>query len=454
MAADGIVFVQTPRCQDTKANGLLQPTESGESEESGVGISSVNPHLPFVSGGGELCFENTSDLCFQENAMPRRSSNAPPARNLPIRGSISTTVQPQPADVAGTEALPPQESCVAVLKLTQPNVSFDDMFTELEKFSDTLRQEFRNSIAELQAAQSAAAETQSDVLRTLTQAVFQTAGSREVSPESLERAIAEAESRLIARIGPAAAPVATSNVSTSAFSAGAASRAIEASAIEARAVKATPKPVAGHVRSWAEIRSEMMSGGELSEAPVAVIPEPAIDLPEVTQLSSDRHFRLPAQDPSLEVPATVDLDAISDSQLRDAFREREEFITTLIARIRRQQETATQQLSIEQLRQLVIELPEELAAQVRHTLKQMNDLARMGELELSLERARIARQVNQLEHSRQTIAHNSDPAVWSRSHVSAGWNRPRGHGKLYSGSNSGRSISSFVAYESADGERQ
>ena len=276
------------------------------------------------------------------------------------------------------------------------------MFTELEKFSETLRQEFRNSIAELQAAQSAAAETQSDVLRTLTQAVFQTAGSREVSPESLERAIAEAEARLIARIGPIAAPVETANVSKPAFSAVAASRPIEA-----RAVKTTPKSVAGHVRSWAEIRSEMMSGGELSESPVDVIPELEIDLPEVAQLSSDRHFRLPAQDPSLEVPATVDLDAISDSQLRDAFREREEFITTLIARIRRQQETATQQLSAEQLRQLVIDLPEELAAQVRHTLKQMNDLARMGELELSLERARIARQVNQLEHSRQTIANNA-----------------------------------------------
>ncbi len=334
--------------------------------------------------------------------MHRRSSYAPAARNPAISGSISTSVQPQAAEVAGTDALSPQESCIAVLELTPPNFSFDDMFTELEKFSETLRQEFRNSIAELQAAQSAAAETQSDVLRTLTQAVLQTAGSREVSPESLERAIAEAELRLIARIGPIAAPVETAKVSTSAFSAVAASQAIEA-----RAVKTTPKPVAGHVRSWAEIRSEMMSGGELSEAPVDVIPEPEIDLPEVTQLSSDRHFRLAAQDPSLEVPATVDLDAISDSQLRDAFREREEFITTLIARIRRQQETATRQLSAEQLRQLVIDLPEELAAQVRHTLKQMNDLARMGELELSLERARIARQVNQLEHSRQTIAHNA-----------------------------------------------
>ena len=337
----------------------------------------------------------------QENSMPRRSSNSPPAKKPPVSGSISTMVQQQP-DVGETEALLSQESCVAVLEPTRPDNSFDDMFAELEKLSEALRTEFRTSIAELQAAQSAAAETQSDVLRTLTQAVFQSVASRDVSPESLDRAIAGAEARLIARIGPAAGSVTLAEIPKPAISAAANSRPIEA-----HPAKAPPKPVAGLARSWAEIRSEMMSGGELAEAPVAVIPEPDRDLPEVTQLSSDRHFRLPAQDPSLEVPATVDLDAISDSQLRDAFREREEFITTLIARIRRQQETATQQLSAEQLRQLVSDLPEELAAQVRHTLKQMNDLARMGELELSLERARIARQVNQLEHSRQTIEHNA-----------------------------------------------
>ena len=130
-------------------------------------------------------------------------------------------------------------------------------------------------------------------------------------------------------------------------------------------------------------------------------------LHEVSQLSSDRHFKLPEQDPSLEIPRTVDPETLSDHELRDAFHARETFITTLIARIRRQQEQATGQLSPEQLRSLVTELPEELASQVRHTLKQMEDLARMGELELSLERARIARQVNQLEHTRQLIERNA-----------------------------------------------
>jgi hypothetical protein len=37
----------------------------------------------------------------------------------------------------------------------------------------------------------------------------------------------------------------------------------------------------------------------------------------------------------------------------------------------------------------------------------MNELARLSELELSLERARIARQVSQMEHSRQILEHNA-----------------------------------------------
>ena len=52
-------------------------------------------------------------------------------------------------------------------------------------------------------------------------------------------------------------------------------------------------------------------------------------------------------------------------------------------------------------------LPQELAAQVLQTLEQLNELARVGELELSLERARLARQINQLDHSRQLIKHNA-----------------------------------------------
>jgi hypothetical protein len=173
------------------------------------------------------------------------------------------------------------------------------------------------------------------------------------------------------------------------------------------------KSVADSVsRSWEQIRSELIVNGEISESPTPPRNNSSETLHEVTQLSSDRHFRLPEQDPAFEVPRAVDSDSLTESELRDALRERDAFISTLIARIRRQQETATGQLSSEQLRTLVTELPEELAVQVRHTLKQMDDLARLGELELSLERARIARQVNELEHSKQLLLRNARQLGW------------------------------------------
>lgn len=266
---------------------------------------------------------------------------------------------------------------------------------ELARIGDTLRTEFRNSVAELQAAQAAA---QSDILRALTEIVYQSSASAEVSPESLERALAGFEERLLSRLD----------------------RVNESVNPELPKSSVTAKPTApvnsiklqkaasSVTRSWEQIRNEMMTSGEIPHAAGSKEDGcPTEQLPAVAQLTSDRHFRLPEQDPSLEVPKAVDPETLSDAALRDAFREREAFIATLIARIRRQQELATGQLSQEQLRVLVTELPDELASQVQHTLKQMDDLARMAELELSLERARIARQVNQLEHSRQIIGHNA-----------------------------------------------
>jgi hypothetical protein len=150
------------------------------------------------------------------------------------------------------------------------------------------------------------------------------------------------------------------------------------------------------------IHSAGHSGSTDRDAAIA-----AAALVEATQLTSDRHFRLPEQDPLLEVPNAVDPESLNEAQLREAFREREAFISTLISRIRRQHENMTGLLSTEQLRALQTEVPEELENLIRVTLRRMDDLARMGELEMALERARIARQLNQLQHSKQLIEHNA-----------------------------------------------
>ena len=275
--------------------------------------------------------------------------------------------------------------------------------SELKELTETLRNEFRQSLESLQASQAAANAAQSEVLKTLTEIMFQSAGSRDISADAFEKAFSGVEERLMSRIEGIAGSAVPTQSSPAATSPG---------PVATRTGNGSPMKLqnaaSSVTRSWEQIKHEMMNKGELTEPSSASKPQKsAAALPEVAQLTSDRHFRLPEQDLSLEIPKAIDPEVVSDQELRDAFREREAFITTLIARIRRQQESATGQLSADQLRTLAEELPDELAEQVRHTLKQMDDLARMGELELSLERARIARQVNQLAHSRQLLERNA-----------------------------------------------
>jgi hypothetical protein len=42
----------------------------------------------------------------------------------------------------------------------------------------------------------------------------------------------------------------------------------------------------------------------------------------------------------------------------------------------------------------------------------MDELARMGELELAMERARISRQLSQMEHARQVLDRNARQLGW------------------------------------------
>lgn len=279
--------------------------------------------------------------------------------------------------------------------------AFREGLTDLKT---SLRDEFRSSLTELQTSQAAAAASQSEVLRTLTEVMFQSAATpREPGGAGLEAAIAGLEDRLLLRLNELKsepnAPASQNNDRQ------AAAKTPAKSGLSVTTVKL--KEASSVVsRSWEQIRNEMIASGGFGEGSEST--ERQIEqLPEVAPLTSDRHFRLPEQDPTLEVPKAVDPDSLSLDELRDAFREREAFVTTLIARIRRQQESTQATFSKEQLRELVTELPDELSNQVRQTLKQMEDLARMGELELSLERARVARQVNQLEHTRQILEHNA-----------------------------------------------
>lgn len=288
---------------------------------------------------------------------------------------------------------------------------------QVANLADALRTELRTSISELQASQAAAASAQSEVLKTLSEIIFQTAAAREPSGDAIERAVGGMEDRLFARLSSAGISASVAESSPTGDNSAVADKGKEKHAGFAARL---PKPLQNAVRSWDEIRTELMSHSDLSDATVSIhassAPSPTADgeMPmssaafvEATQLTSDRHFRLPEQDPLLEVPNAVDPESLDETQLREAFKEREAFISTLISRIRRQHENMTGLLSADQLRMLQTEMPEDLANLIRVTLRRMDDLARMGELEMALERARIARQLNQLQHSRQIIEHNA-----------------------------------------------
>ena len=348
----------------------------------------------------------TSDAPSSESAACATAESTSPAKPLQREHVTPTAIE------AAREILSDFSSDKAVSKPTSVEKSpaaekvsaVTVLRGDLQTLGKALREEFRNSIVELQNTQASAIAAQSEVLRTLTEMIYQTSGSHDVSAESLERAFSGIEERLLHKIDTLTTSGSIHSTEQDSTSAGT-KKSPAPSAANGIKLKNAASTVN---QSWQQIRDEMISKDDFGDQETGSASHGSGEkLPEVTQLSSDRHFHLPEQDPSLEIPKAVDPESLSDQELREALRARETFISTLIARIRRQQDQATGQLSPEQLRTLVKELPEELAVQVRHTLKQMEELARMGELELSLERARIARQVNQLEHSRMLIERNA-----------------------------------------------
>ncbi len=411
-AATPEVAASTPKPEQTASSRPHAPSTRAAADESewddfGDFIfdedvtATVEPLAEATANSGDADESETADTDVDAVEQPACEFEQRTAES-----DVPASMDSVPASMSAAITIQPQIDTRQIAEVVGQQVA---------SLADGLRTELRSSISELQASQAAAASAQSEVLKTLSEIIFQTAAAREPSGDAIERAVAGMEDRLFARLslaGASGSPVDTAQASGN----GAADKAKEKHAGFAARL---PKPSQNAVRSWDEIRTELMSHSDLSDASVSIHASsaPAVgegDFPvasaafvEATQLTSDRHFRLPEQDPLLEVPNAVDPESLDEAQLREAFREREAFISTLISRIRRQHETMTALLSAEQLRMLQTEMPEDLANLIRVTLRRMDDLARMGELEMALERARIARQLNQLQHSRQIIEHNA-----------------------------------------------
>ncbi|MFM7056233.1 MAG: hypothetical protein ACKO2P_04850 [Planctomycetota bacterium] len=100
------------------------------------------------------------------------------------------------------------------------------------------------------------------------------------------------------------------------------------------------------------------------------------------------------------LPEPIDTQQIPDSELRSVFISRELLFAELIGRYRRRREHHQQLLSAEQLRSLQTQLPEDIEDLVTVSLRRIDELTRLSELELAFERARLSRERKQLEQSR------------------------------------------------------
>lgn len=254
-----------------------------------------------------------------------------------------------------------------------------------------MREEIRGSIEELRASQEAAAAGQSAVLKALFEVVSRSSSVRDDSSDVMEAKLSEFEERLMSRIEQS-----TNSATTKP----------ESKLESGDQTKSLPSlaPSKNDGRTWAQIRSDLLlhgdsraSGGEVEISEVLH----AKGLGPIDDSTTGDKCGI------LEVPRAVNPDLLSDNELRQAFFEREEFISTLIGRLRQAHHQSSGHLPAEKLKAMAEHLPEELAAQVMQTLQQLDELARMGELELSLERARLSRQVSKLDDSRQLLEHHA-----------------------------------------------
>ncbi len=254
-----------------------------------------------------------------------------------------------------------------------------------------MREESRASIQELKASQEAAAAGQSAVLKALFEVISRSSAVRDNVGDSIEQKLFDFEERILQRIG---------HVNNSA--------GITTTKDSKHPSNLQPSvPAAAKMsgcRSWEEIRNDLLLHGDARET------QGEIDIREARDIAD-----LKAQDKSnsgeaanlLEVPEVLDPDELSEAELREVFVEREEFIATLISRLRQSHQQCSGHLPAEKLMAMGEFLPEDLAAQVMQTLQQLDELARIGELELSLERARLSRQLSKLDESRQLLEHHA-----------------------------------------------
>ena len=310
------------------------------------------------------------------------------------------------ASQESTSSAQPEISSGAAADASDLKAQLQLLQAGFEQLQSSLRGDIDQAVDRITEAQSAAATNQSAIIRTLTEAVFSSSAGTD-SSEHLTQLFSEFESRICSSIrdaitassgvGPAKADPAPSSANSK-----------SPSAQHPVAKSSESKPGATGEQTWDDIRRALMS--ESTSEPEDCSSSSAaetVTIAHATNVADTQEFRLADADVTLEIPAPVDIDALDIAELRQALREREQLICSIIGRLRRQSYTSHDMLTTDQLRALMSDMPEEFATRVNFTLRRIDDQLRLGELELSLERARLARQASQLDFARQQVEHNA-----------------------------------------------
>ena len=163
---------------------------------------------------------------------------------------------------------------------------------------------------------------------------------------------------------------------------------------------------------WDRIRdaflaeSSVSEKAEQAESQNAEVPDAVenakVDEPcEAEEEPEDLEAFLESLPGAMHIPKTNDA-----AELKRVVVDRDRTIATLVQRL--QKRTRQQQsISADQLADLVENCPEELAERVETSLKVLDQQVRLGELELSIERARVSRQLSRLEETREQLEANA-----------------------------------------------
>lgn len=171
-----------------------------------------------------------------------------------------------------------------------------------------------------------------------------------------------------------------------------------------KAAESTPEAAASQSDTWTDIKNAFLRETHEDESP----DHSRRDVP-ANESAGGVLDRQAAELESAELDKLLDrisvinnLAELKDDELREAVRDRDRLISRLVDQLRSALQR-TQSVRTEQIQNLSELIPAELQTRVEKTLASLSTQARLGELELSLERARVARQMARLETTQEKL---------------------------------------------------